>query len=216
MYVPAPFVEDRPDVLHAFIREHPFATLVTADAAGVPLVSHLPLLLPHDPPGLQNTPGGPAVLIGHLAKANAQVEHLSARRPVLAVFHGPHAYVSPRWYQTSPAVPTWNYSAVHVYGTARRVDDPAELRDLLDRTVRAFEPTHGGWTTDGLPDPYLRSMTAGICGFAFAIDRIEGKFKLSQNRPAADRAGVIARLAEGTSEERAVAHAMRPWPDARA
>jgi transcriptional regulator len=204
MYIPAPFAETRPHVLHAFVREHPFASLVTTDADGVPIVTHLPLLLDRD-----DARGPNGRLIGHLAKANEQVTHLSAGGPVLAVFHGPHAYVSPRWYKTSPAVPTWNYSAVHVYGSARPIHGPAEVREVLDQTTRAFEPVESGWTTAGLSDAYLRSMTAGIVAFDIEIERIEGKFKLSQNRSPADRAGVVANLSAGTAEEKAVADGMR-------
>ena len=201
MYIPAPFAETRTDVLHVLVREHPFATLVTTDGAGVPVATHLPLLLDAD-----RGPNG--VLLGHFAKGNEQVAALGIGRAAMAVFHGPHAYVSPRWYETSPAVPTWNYSAVHAYGVVRRIDDPAELRALLDRTAAAFEPAVGGWTADGLSEAYLRSMTAGIVGFVFEIERLEGKFKLSQNRPAADRAGVIANLSLGMPEDKAVAAAM--------
>lgn len=204
MYVPAPFAENRPDVLRAFVRDHPFATLVSTTADGEPFASHLPLLLDEDE-------GPHGTLLGHLARPNEQADHLAAGRPVLAVFHGPHAYVSPRWYQSAPAVPTWNYAVVHARGNPRRIDDPSEVRALLDRTTRAFEPADGGWTPDGLPDPYLAAMTGGIVGFAVRITQVRGKFKLLQNRPAADRNGAIAALTLGTPEERATADVMRSW-----
>ncbi|MDB5297327.1 MAG: regulatory protein [Phycisphaerales bacterium] len=203
MYIPAPFAEIRPDVLHALMREHPFATLVTTDAAGLPSATHLPLLLD---PGR----GPHGTLIGHIARPNPQAAALAAGRVALAMFHGPHAYVSPTWYATAPAVPTWNYAAVHAYGVPRVVEDPAGVRALLETTVKAFEAPGSNWSIDGLPPQYLESMTAGVVAFEMPVDRLEGKFKLNQNRSTADRAGVSAALANGDAQAKATVKLMVP------
>lgn len=201
MYIPAPFAETRVDVLHGFVRAHPFATMVTTGDDGLPFATHLPLLL--------DAGRGPhGTLCGHVARPNPQAADLAAAREVLAVFHGPHAYVSPTWYATAPSVPTWNYAVVHAYGVPRVVDDPAAVRDLLEAAVRAFEAPGSPWTTSDLPARYLESMTAGVVAFELPIQRLEGKFKLSQNRPQADRDGVIAALGSRDAEARAVAGMM--------
>ena len=201
MYIPAPFAETRVHALHAFVRAHPFATLVSTGDDGLPFASHLPLLLDGDR-------GANGTLVGHVARPNPQAAHLSAGREVLAVFHGPHAYVSPTWYQTAPAVPTWNYAVVHARGVPRVVDGPAEVRALLETTVRAFEAPGSPWSMDALPERYLESMAASVVAFELSIARIDGKFKLSQNRQPADRAGVIEALRTGDAERRAVAALM--------
>ncbi len=198
MYIPSAFSEARVDVLHDLIRAHPFATLVSTGDAGLPVVTHLPLLL-------DVTRGSSGTLVGHLARVNEHAALLTNGRPALAIFHGPHAYVSPRWYRTTPSVPTWNYAVVHATGVPRVLTDEADARRVLEVTTRAFEPTDGGWTMDGLSPAYLRSMTAGIVAFEIPIDRLEGKFKLSQNRSPADHAGVVEALGAGNAEDRATA-----------
>ncbi|HEX8912324.1 MAG TPA: FMN-binding negative transcriptional regulator [Humisphaera sp.] len=201
MYVPPAFAESRPAVLHELIRANPFATLVSTGDAGAPVVTHLPLLLDADR-------GPHGTLVGHVARVNEHAALIAAGRPVLAIFHGPHAYVSPRWYATSPSVPTWNYAVVHAAGTPRALSDEDDARRVLEAVTRAFEPAEGGWTMDGLSPAYVRSMTAGIVAFEVPIDRLEGKFKLSQNRPAADRAGVVAALSAGAAGDRDTAALM--------
>jgi transcriptional regulator len=135
---------------------------------------------------------------------------------VLVVFSGAHAYVSPSWYAQHPSVPTWNYVAVHAYGVPRVIEDPGDVRALLDRLVRTFEdgrPTP--WRMDALSDSYVDGMTRGIVAFEIPIARLEGKAKLSQNRPAGDQARVRAALAaEGDPLARAVAELM-PEPGPR-
>ena len=130
---------------------------------------------------------------------------------VLAIFHGPHAYISPQWYETGPAVPTWNYIDVHAYGTVRLVDDVDWLRELLRRLSERHEarnPTP--WRMQDLPEPYLKGMLKGIIGLDIAVTRLEGKYKLSQNRPAADRPRVIVALeAQNGEDAHAIARLMR-------
>jgi transcriptional regulator len=203
MYVPKQF--DASDVAwcHALVRREPFATLIGVDERGAPFATHLPVLL--DP-----TPAPLGTLLGHVARPNPQWRHFTPDRPVLVVFPGPHAYVSPSWYGQHPSVPTWNYVAVHAYGIPRLLEDPAHVRALLDRLVRTFEDGRATpWRMDGLPDAYVDAMMRGIVAFAIPIDRLEGKAKLSQNRPVDDQARVRAGLrGEGDHMARAVAELM--------
>ena len=123
---------------------------------------------------------------------------------VLAIFPGPHAYISPGWYEAGPAVPTWNYASVHAYGTARAIRDPEWLRDMLDRLSARHEAREAApWRMRDLPQAYLESMLRGIVGIEIAVSRLEGKFKLSQNRPASDRPRIIAALERRDEETRA-------------
>ena len=202
MYLPEAFAETRPEVLAALMRRHAFALLVSSDDGGVPFASHLPLL--YDP---ERGPVG--TLVGHLARANPHAARFDGR-PALAVFQGPHAYVSPAWYGSQPSVPTWNYATVHAYGSPRPIDDAAAVRRLLERLVETYEAGRTApWPMD-LPESYLAGMQRGIVAFEMPVDRLEGKFKLSQNRPEADRAAVAAALSGGASDdERGVAALMR-------
>jgi len=183
VYIPDAFRETDQAVLHQVIRDYSFATLI-AHSGGALFASHLPLLL--DP-----ARGEHGTLIGHMARANPQWRDFTDGAEVLAIFHGPHAYISPSWYVTHPAVPTWNYVAVHAYGVPRLIEDRAVLRKLLDTMVRLYE---GGfekpWQFD-LPERFTETMVDMIVGFEIPITRLEGKFKLNQNRPAADRRSVI-------------------------
>ena len=198
MYIPTAFAETDRGKLHDFITAHSFGLLVST-RQGEPFASHLPFLL-------ERGAGPRGTLVGHMARANPQWQDLDGQQ-VLAVFSGPHAYVSPSWYATAPAVPTWNYAAVHVYGTAGLLDEP-RLTDLLERLVGQYESgRERPWTMD-LPADYLAKMVRAVVGFEVPLARVEGKFKLSQNRPAEDRAGVIAALSAGGAEERALAEFM--------
>ncbi|HVH80088.1 MAG TPA: FMN-binding negative transcriptional regulator, partial [Stellaceae bacterium] len=129
----------------------------------------------------------------------------------LVVFSGPHAYISPSWYGAGPAVPTWNYASVHAYGAARAISDKAWLRDLLLRLSERHETREAApWRMQDQPDTFLDGMLNGIVGFEIAVSRLEGKFKLSQNRPAGDRPRIIAALeARGDAEANGVAQLMR-------
>lgn len=187
VYLPQHFAETRPAVLNDFIRRNSFASLVTHGSGGL-VASHLPFLY--------EAGGGPhGTLLCHLARANPQIADLRAGGEALVIFTGPHAYVSPSWYATQPAVPTWNYATVHAYGTAQVIDDAAELTRLVDRLSQVFEAGRPKpWRLADQPEAYVRGMVRGIVGFSIAISRLEGKFKLSQNRSEADRRGVAAAL----------------------
>lgn len=181
MYIPRSFQVEDPEVLAAFIRAHSFATLISAGEEA-PFATHLPLLLEE------------GVLRGHLARANPHWRLFDGQRQSLAIFHGPHAYVSPTWYTTSPAVPTWNYAAVHVYGAPRPIEEEARLSALVDRLAAVYEAKQPQPWPGVLPPEYRAKMLQGIVGFEMEIGRIEGKFKLGQNRSRQDQLGVLARL----------------------
>ena len=186
MYSPANFkIEDRGELL-AFMRQHSFATIVTHDGT-VPHATHMPVLV-REAEGVHGT------LLTHMARANAQWRHFENGQEVLVIFTGPHAYVSPAWYATEPAVPTWNYTAVHAYGRPRIVDDPASFAAMLRELIEFYESPRANRWPGVLPDEFRDRLMAGIVGIEIEITRIEGKFKLSQNRSDADRAGVIAAL----------------------
>ena len=207
MYMPERYVEDDPERISELLAGYGFAVVVTVDAEGSPFASHLPLL--HDP---RSGPLG--TIVGHMARANPQWRQFDRAHDVLAVFSGPHAYVSPSWYETHPAVPTWNYAAVHVYGRARVIDDPAAARAHMQRLVEHHEASfEAPWRMD-LPQPYETSMLRAIVAFEIEISRLEGKFKLSQNRDEIDRRNVADRLdALGHDDAKALARLMRQPDD---
>jgi transcriptional regulator len=190
MYIPSHFRESDERVLAEFIDAHAFGALVTI-ATGAPFASHLPFLYDRDG----------RTLHAHVARGNPQWQHVAASPDVLVLFQGPHGYVSPTWY-AEPGVPTWNYTAVHVYGRARVLDDAAATGPHVERLAARFER---GSAAPWVPDYDARRL-AGIVGIEIAIDEIQGKFKLSQNRSAEDRARVAARLeASGTDNDTALA-----------
>ncbi len=215
MYVPPAFREDRMEALHAVIRTARLATLVTLGDDGL-VASHLPMLL--DPAA-----GPHGTLYGHLARANPQAREAEggAAVPALAIFHGPDAYVSPGWYPskavTGRVVPTWNYVAVHCTGRLERFDDSARLRPLLARLTERHEAGRADpWSIDDAPDPFIAANLRSIVGVALPIERIEGKFKLSQNRDPADREGARQGLAASPDPvDRAVAALMNAPEAAR-
>lgn len=202
VYLPAAFTEARPEVLIAHIEQYEFGLLVSHGASGL-VASHIPFLIERD--------GAELHLHGHLARLNPQAGDLAQAREVLAVFHGPHAYISPRWYATGPSVPTWNYVDVHAYGTVRLVEDGAWLLRFLRRLSERHEAAHPKpWRIQDLPKAYLEGMLKGIIGFDITVTRLDGKYKLSQNRPAADRPGIIAALeAQSDADALALARLMR-------
>lgn len=179
MYIPSDFAEHDRAALYGVIRDNPFGLLVTI-AEGAPFASHLPFLLENDR------------LLAHMARGNPQWRSFDRGGDALAVFHGPHGYVSPRWYAAADAVPTWNYVAVHVYGRPRVIDDAAETRALLDRLVEAYEG--GAWRLADRDAKYAARMMRGIVAFELPLTRLEGKFKLSQTRPVGDRRRVADEL----------------------
>jgi transcriptional regulator len=190
MYIPSHFRETDERVLAEFIDAYAFGTLVTVEGAR-PFASHLPFL--HDREGRR--------LHAHVARSNPQWQHIAANADVLVMFQGPHGYVSPTWYAT-PGVPTWNYTAVHVYGRARALDDATATGRHVEKLAARFER---GSAAPWVPE-YDARMLSGIVGIEIAIGEIQGKFKLSQNRSAEDRTRVVARLeAGGTDESTALA-----------
>jgi transcriptional regulator len=208
VYVPPHFDASDPAWCHALIRREPFGVLVSVDATGAPFATHLPFLV-------EETPGPLGTLLGHVARANPQWRQFAAGGPALAIFAGPHTYVSPSWYGTHPSVPTWNYVAVHAYGVPRLIEDPGRVDALLARLVETHEAGRPApWRFASLAADYVAGMRRGIVAFEIPIDRLEGKAKLSQNRGAADRARVRAALAaDGDPRARAVAALMPDGPD---
>jgi transcriptional regulator len=201
MYIPAAFRETHPDVLHALIREHSFATLVS-QVDGQLFATHLPFLL--DP---ARGPNG--TLRGHMARANPHWHSFSEGEPALVIFQGPHAYISPSWYLAEQAVPTWNYSAVHAYGTPSVVSDWNAVRRLLEDTVATFEANlPEQWSTSRAGEDYIANMGKAIVAFEIPIARLEGKRKLSQNRPADVESAAAGLRAHGGATGQVVADQM--------
>ncbi|MBO6781941.1 MAG: FMN-binding negative transcriptional regulator [Alphaproteobacteria bacterium] len=197
MFVPKPFqITDR-DVLYDLIEAYSFGTLV-ATQAGAPFASHIPFVLERD----RHT------LVAHVAKANPQGALCDGTHEMLAIFQGPHGYISPNWYGPGNAVPTWNYTAVHVYGAPKTIDDPDAVRRHQNTLVATFEGPDG-WNMDSQPDRYIDGMLRGIVAFEMQIARIEGKFKFSQNRSEEDRHQVIEALEKGSAWDQALAGIMR-------
>jgi transcriptional regulator len=188
MYIPDQFAETDLPTLHEFMRQHSFATLVTQQGS-VPFASHLPL-------SLDRGIGMYGALRGHMARNNAQWQDFEARREVLVMFHGPHAYVSPTWYEPNPmSVPTWNFMAVHAYGEARLLPEDEliqTLHQVVDENEKSFSSP---WKLE-LTQLMRERMLGAIVGFEIRLSRIEGKFKLSQNRTGQDRRNVIAKLSQ--------------------
>jgi transcriptional regulator len=201
LYLPESFAERDAAALHAFIDANSFATLISPDPVD-PCITHVPLLL-------EPARGPSGALLGHMAHANPHWQRIAAQPGVLALFHGPHAYVSPSWYAVHPSVPTWNYAVVHVHGNARLIHDGGELEPLVRRLVERNEQGRPQPWRMALPADYQAGMLRGIVGFEIEITAITGKFKLSQNRPAGDRERVAAALESGAPWEQDVARLMR-------
>jgi transcriptional regulator len=191
MYRPPAFREDRTDHLHAAIRAYPLATLVTHGAQGLS-ANLLPVLL------ATGADGG-TLLQSHLARANPQLADLRAGAEALLIFRGPDAYISPGWYPAKQehgrVVPTWNYVMVQAWGRPRVIDDQGWLRRQIDGlTAQQERDQPQPWSVDDAPATFIEGQLKGIAGVEIAVDRIEGKWKASQNHPAANRMGVIAGL----------------------
>lgn len=191
MYVPRHFEETRVDALHRLMQDEPFAVLVTLGPDGLN-ANHLPLELDAEP-----APFG--TLRGHVSRANRLWQEPASGVETLAIFEGPQHYVTPAWYptkeETGKVVPTWNYVVVHAYGTPRFIEDPAWLRAHLERLTNRHEADRAvPWQVSDAPDEYVQSLIKGIVGFEMSITRLTGKWKVSQNRDAADRRGVVAGL----------------------
>jgi transcriptional regulator len=207
MYLPNHFAETRPEVLRALMQTQPFATVVTHGADGL-TADHVPLELDDAAPPL-------GTLIGHVARSNPLWRGLGDGVPALAIFHGPQAYVSPAWYASKrehgKVVPTWNYIVVHASGRLRAVEDRVWLRALVERlTARHEQGRPDPWQVSDAPAEFIDAMLGGIVGIELRIERLEGKWKLSQNRPPADVAGVIDALSSSDDPAaRAVGNRMR-------
>lgn len=187
MYIPAAFRQHDLAQLHGLIRQQPLASLISHGAAGLQ-ANHLPLWLATDE-------GEFGTLHGHFARANPQWQELAAGAEVLAIFTGAEGYISPSWYPTKAehgkAVPTWDYQSVHAYGQAEVFDDAERLLQLLGRLTEQHEsPQSQPWAIADAPRAYIDKMLQAIVGFSLPIQRLEGQWKLSQNRSTADREGV--------------------------
>ena len=201
MYQPAHFREDRLEVQHALIRAHPLGLLVSAGEGGL-VADHVPFLLDGSASSL-------GTLRCHVARANPHWQRLASTTEVLIVFQGPQAYITPSWYPSKhehgKVVPTWNYVTVHAWGHPQVMDDPAWLRRQIDSLTRQQEATRAApWHVDDAPASFIDAQIKAVVGIEIAITRIEGKWKVSQNRPQADRAGVTAGLSQGNDHARAV------------
>jgi transcriptional regulator len=185
MYVPPAFAETNQSKLHDLMEEYGFGLLVSTHE-GEPFATHLPFLL-------ERENGSHGTLVGHMARANPQWRDLEGQQ-VLAVFSGPHAYISPTWYEAENVVPTWNYVAVHAYGTACLVEDADSLAGLLRKTVSRYERSMPmPWAVDTSTD-YFAKMVRAIVGFRVEISRLEGKWKLNQNHPPERQKKVVRSL----------------------
>jgi transcriptional regulator len=213
MYIPPSNAEHRPEVMLGFIEAHPLGALVTSSGEGL-FATHLPLVL-------DRAAGPHGTLEGHVARANPH-HRQAADGEALVIFQGPDAYVSPAWYAAKAehgrVVPTWNYVAVHAYGTLHFTDDPAHLRRHLEAlTARHEAGRPEPWAVDDAPAEYVEGLQRAIVGVRIEITRLEGKWKMSQNRSAADIDGVVRALAGSSSAvDRAVAEivdARRPARD---
>jgi transcriptional regulator len=203
MYVPPAFRNDDPEFLHALMRAHGFALLVTAGPDGL-VATHLPLLL--------DTARGPhGTLLGHMARANPQWRAFAAGAEVLAVFQGAHGYVSPSWYEDrSINVPTWNYAAVHAYGRPRVIEAEAEVKQLLTDLTATYETGPRPWSPAELGPQRFAQLRRAIVAFALPIDRLEGKLKMNQNRTPGDRRGVREALRQRGDAESALLASLVP------
>ena len=190
MYVPKHFNEDDGETLSSFIDENAFGVLVTVDE-GRPFASHMPFIYERES----------KLLLGHVARANPQWQHFSDKADVMVLFQGPHAYISPSWY-VAPGVPTWNYVVAHVYGSAQALDDHSIVKSIVERLTNRYERNNKPpWVPT-----YDQRLLGAIVGIEIRIKEVQGKFKLSQNRSATDRAAVVSKLeATGSQNDSALA-----------
>ncbi|MDF0604912.1 FMN-binding negative transcriptional regulator [Neisseriaceae bacterium TC5R-5] len=184
MYSPSSFQVDDLATQCRFIEENPFATLIS-QLDGEPFATHIPFFLLREV--------GEVVLYGHMARANPQWQGFNGSSKVLVIFQGAHGYISPRWYQQSPAVPTWNYQAVHAYGCPQILESADDLSTLIAQQASLFE-TSPDWQYEQLSADYRQKMETHIVGFRLPVSRLEAKFKLSQNRTVAEQQQLISRL----------------------
>lgn len=191
MYVPKKFEESNVDALRALVRAHPLGTWIT-QSGGALNVNHVPFLL-------RRGPGPFGTLVGHVARANPVWQTLDGRAAAIVVFQGPDCYITPSWYPskhaTGKAVPTWNYAVVHAHGAPRAVEDPSWLLAHLEELTRTHEANQAvPWSLADAPPGFIEQLATNIVGIEIPLDRVEGKWKVSQNRSEADRLGVVAGL----------------------
>lgn len=199
MYIPAAFAESDQSKLHDFIERNSFGLLVS-QVDGLPFATHLPFLL-------ERNTGPHGTLICHVARANPQWQQANGQT-VLAIFSGPHAYISPTWYEADQVVPTWNYAAVHAYGLARIIEDESTLLQIVQEMVRVYEQAlPSPWSFDG-STVFAKRMLPQIVGFRIEIEKIEGKWKLNQNQPIERRRKVLRALKERPDENAQAVAAM--------
>ena len=207
MYLPKHFEETRVEILHGLIHTHPLAALVTLTPGGLD-ANHLPFEV--DP-----APAPFGTLRGHIARANPLWREFSRDVEALVIFQGPGTYVSPAWYptkqETAKVVPTWNYAVVHAHGMLRVIDDHAWLRDFVTKLTNRHEAPRGDpWKVTDAPADYIDKQLGAIIGLELPITRLVGKWKMSQNRPVADRQGVVDGLRrEGGDSGEAIADLIR-------
>ncbi len=199
MYQPPAFREDRLEVQHALIRAHPLGLLISAGPGGL-MANLLPFLIDSDR-------GGHGTLRVHMARANPQWREFEALEECLVVFQGPQDYVTPSWYatkrETGKVVPTWNYATVHAWGRPRVMNDDTWLRRQIEDLTRSREAARSApWAVDDAPPDFVAMQMKAIVGVEIPIGRLEGKWKMSQNRPEPDRVGVVEGLrAQGETGE---------------
>ena len=203
MYIPTSFRVSDEGTMFSFIERYDFGTVVTSSPQDGLLATHVPLLVRHV--------GERSVLLGHLARANEHWRYFDGKTPALVIFQGPHGYVSPSWYATTPAVPTWNYAVVHVYGRPLATEDRQVTSDVLEGLIHKYESHRPEpYRTEKLPKGFYEQMMNRIVAFEMPVDKIESKFKLGQNRSQEDREGTIKGLvAEGSPAAGELAALMR-------
>lgn len=200
MYIPEHFKETNSERISALIEGNSFGMLVTAPG-GVPYISHLPFIFDY-------TAGSKGKLLCHMARANPQWQHFSSCGEVLAVFQGPHAYVSPSWY-SSPGVPTWNYAVAHLRGKPQLIESEPELEAMVERLTHIYESHMPSPWQPNLEGERRTKLLNMIVGFEIEVTDIQAKFKLSQNRPPEDQQSVIEKLSQSSNQaEAAVAKLM--------
>ncbi|MCM3595629.1 FMN-binding negative transcriptional regulator [Metabacillus idriensis] len=199
MYIPSHFKIEDDEIIYDIIQEYGFATFFSQHE-GEPFATHIPLMIDKDK----------EYLYGHFARANPQWKDIHNQN-VLAIFHGPHCYISSSWYESNQSVPTWNYLAVHVYGKVEIVEDK-ELKESLSDLVKKYEVPDSSYQLDEVDARYLEGMTKGVVGFKIKIKKIEGKAKLSQNHTIERRKLVIQELEKfETRDERKIASYMKDY-----
>jgi len=195
MYTPRYNREDDPVALLAFLKAHSFATLITVGPGGSPRATHLPFVVTTEGDGSLEG----LRLVAHLARANPQWEDFASGREAMAIFQGPHAYISPRHYEKPLSVPTWNYVALHAYGVPQLRDTPEEKRQILDLLIAQEEAGFADQLA-AYPDEFVQGKLRAIVAFDMPITRLETRYKLSQDRTPTERQTIIESLSVSSSE----------------